>query len=146
MKNNQNRKIVDRTEIREGENGYYLSVPNHNDQANIKILPGSYNTEKYTNRIVAREEMDLYEKRDKIQQLFKSPSKECEVPKDEDATYWRVIVSRQPSLRTVKTIVSKSGEKVSNQKNNYLNNCFKFKKDAEERVKEIQAVLCIELE
>lgn len=90
--------------------------------------------------------MDLYEKRDKIQQLFKNPSKECEVPKDEDATYWRVIVSRQPSLRTVKTIVSKSGEKVSNQKNNYLNNCFKFKKDAEERVKEIQAVLCIELE
>ena len=129
-----------------GENCSSLSVPNHNDWANIKILPGSYNTEKYTNRIVAREEMDLYEKRDKIQQLFKNPSKECEVPKDEDATYWRVIVSRQPSLRTVKTIVSKSGEKVSNQKNNYLNNCFKFKKDAEERVKEIQAVLCIELE
>lgn len=77
MKNNQNRKIVDRTEIREGENCSYLSVPNHNDWANIKILPGSYNTEKYTNRIVAREEMDLYEKRDKIQQLFKNPSKEC---------------------------------------------------------------------
>lgn len=81
----------------------------------------------------------------KYNSYSKTPAKNV-VPKDEDATYWRVIVSRQPSLRTVKTIVSKSGEKVSNQKNNYLNNCFKFKKDAEERVKEIQAVLCIELE
>lgn len=82
MKNNQNRKIIDSSEIREGESCYYLSVPNHNDWANVKILPGSYNTEKYTKRIVAREEIDLYEKREKIQQLFKKiPAKNVKCPK-----------------------------------------------------------------
>ena len=137
----QNRFIVDELSIKEGEICYYLSVPNDNDWAGTKILPGFYTALNYSKCIVASTEIELEDKKNKLQQLF---SKECEAPENDDDKYWRVVVTGQSNIKTVHALESKSGEKVCNQVNNYPNNCFKYEKDALQRVDEIKAVLGIE--
>ena len=140
----QNRFIVDELSIKEGESCYYLSVPNDNDWAGTNILPGFYTAVNYSKCIVARTKKELEEKKKKLQQLFINPSKNCEVPENDDDKYWRVIVTGQSNIKTVQALESKPGEKVCNQVNNYLNNCFKYEEDAWQRVAEIKAVLGIE--
>ena len=137
----QNRFIVDELSIKEGEICYYLSVPNDNNWAGTEILSGFYTAVNYSKCIVAREEIELEDKKNKLQQLF---SKKCKAPENDDDKYWRVVVTGQSNIKTVHALESKSGEKVCNQVNNYLNNCFKYKEDALQRVDEIKAVLGIE--
>ena len=137
----QNRFIVDELSIKEGEKCYYLSVPNDNDWTGTKILQGFYTAVNYSKCIVSSTEKELEEKKNELQQLF---SKECEAPENDDDKYWRVVVTGQSNIKTVHALESKSGEKVCNQVNNYLNNCFKYKEDALQRVDEIKAVLGIE--
>lgn len=137
----QNRFIVDELNIKEGEQCYYLSVPNDNDWAGTEILTGFYIAANYSKCITARTEEELEDKKNKLQQLFINPSKNCEVPENDDDKYWRVIVTGQSNLKTVHAIESRSGEKVCNQVNNYQNNCFKHEEDAWQRVAEIKAVL-----
>lgn len=137
----QNRFIVDELSIKEGESCYYLSVPNDNDWAGTNILPGFYTAVNYSKCIVARTKKELEEKKKKLQQLFINPSKNCEVPENDDDKYWRVIVTGQSNIKTVQALESKPGEKVCNQVNNYLNNCFKYEEDAWQRVAEIKDVL-----
>lgn len=138
----QNRFIVDELiDIKEGEPCYYLSVPNDNDWAGTKILPGFYTAVNYSKCIVARTEKELEDKRNKLQQLFINPSKVCEVPENDDDKYWRVIVTGQSNIKTVHAKESEPEEKVCNQVNNYLNNCFKYEEDAWHRVAEIKDVL-----
>lgn len=140
----QNRFIVDELSIKEGERCYYLSVPNDNNWAGTEILSGFYTAVNYSKCIVARTEIELEAKKNKLQQLFINPSKNCEVPENDDDKYWRVVVTGQSNIKTVHALESKSGEKVCNQVNNYLNNCFKYEEDAWQRVAEIKAVLGIE--
>ena len=140
----QNRFIVDELSIKEGEICYYLSVPNDNDWAGTKILPGFYTAVNYSKCIVASTEIELEDKKNKLQQLFINPSKNCEAPENDDDKYWRVVVTGQSNIKTVHALESKPGEKVCNQVNNYLNNCFKYEEDAWQRVAEIKAVLGIE--
>lgn len=140
----QNRFIVDELNIKEGERCYYLSVPNDNDWAGTTILPGFYVAANYSKCITARTEKELEDKKNKLQQLFINPSKACEIPENDDDKYWRIIVTGQSNLMTVHAKESESGEKVCNQVNNYLNNCFKYEEDAWQRVAEIKAVLGIE--
>lgn len=140
----QNRFIVDELSIKEGERCYYLSVPNDNDWAETEILTGFYVAANYSKCITARTEEELEDKKNKLQQLFINPSKNCEVPENDDDKYWRVVVTGQSNIKTVHALESKSGEKVCNQVNNYLNNCFKYEEDAWQRVAEIKAVLGIE--
>lgn len=140
----QNRFIMDELNIKEGEHCYYLSVPYDNDWAGTEILDGYYVAANYTKCIVARTKEELKEKKSKLQQLFINPSKDCEVPENDDDKYWRVIVTGQSNLKTVHAKESEQGEKVCNQVNNYLNNCFKYEEDAWHRVAEIKAVLGIE--
>lgn len=137
----QNRFIVDELSIKEGEKCYYLSVPNDNDWTGTKILQGFYTAVNYSKCIVSSTEIELEDKKNKLQQLF---SKECEAPENDDDKYWRVVVTGQSNIKTVHALESKSGEKVCNQVNNYPNNCFKYEKDALQRVDEIKAVLGIE--
>lgn len=140
----QNRFIVDELSIKEGEKCYYLSVPNDNNWAGTEILSGFYTAVNYSKCIVASTEIELEDKKNKLQQLFINPSKNCEAPENDDDKYWRVVVTGQSNIKTVHALESKSGEKVCNQVNNYLNNCFKYKEDALQRVDEIKAVLGIE--
>ena len=140
----QNRFIVDELSIKEGERCYYLSVPNDNNWAGTEILSGFYTAVNYSKCIVARTEIELEAKKNKLQQLFINPSKNCEVPENDDDKYWRVVVTGQSNIKTVHALESKSGEEVCNQVNNYLNNCFKYEEDAWQRVAEIKAVLGIE--
>lgn len=140
----QNRFIVDELSIKEGERCYYLSVPNDNNWAGTEILSGFYTAVNYSKCIVARTEIELEDKKNKLQQLFINPSKNCEAPENDDDKYWRVVVTGQSNIKTVHALESKSGEKVCNQVNNYLNNCFKYEEDAWQRVAEIKAVLGIE--
>ena len=140
----QNRFIVDELSIKEGERCYYLSVPNDNNWAGTEILSGFYTAVNYSKCIVARTEIELEAKKNKLQQLFINPSKNCEAPENDDDKYWRVVVTGQSNIKTVHALESKSGEKVCNQVNNYLNNCFKYEEDAWQRVAEIKAVLGIE--
>lgn len=137
----QNRFIVDELSIKEGERCYYLSVPNDNDWAETEILTGFYVAANYSKCITARTEVELEDKKNKLQQLFINPSKNCEVPENDDDKYWRVIVTGQSNLKTVHAIESRSGEKVCNQVNNYQNNCFKYEEDAWQRVAEIKDIL-----
>lgn len=133
----QNRFIVDELNIKEGESCCYLSVPNGNDWANTKLSKDYYAAANYSKCIVAREEKELEEKKNKLKKLFLNPNKVCEIPENDNDKFWCVVVSGESNLLTVHAKESEPGERVCDS------NRFKNKEDAESRVEEIKNIITV---
>ena len=127
-------------ELREGDNCYYLSVPNQNDWANIKILPGTYSQGPYSNCICAKTEDLLRDRQSKIQDLFKNMNIERyrQCPKGEK-NFYRITVSDDSNFDCI-NVQSPDGSKSDNQIQ-YTNNCFLRQNDAIEIARKISSIL-----
>lgn len=128
--------------MEEGEQTLYLSVPNENDWAKIKLKNGPYHKSGFTNCIyVSLYDTDginkLVDKIVAIRALFNTITYEMA----QNDNYYRVNVTTASNLKTV-DVEDIDETKLKNQKL-YLNNYFKRKEDAIKVVQEIKNILDI---
>ena len=139
--NIENRLIMDKIYLKNGDFCSYLSLPNCNDWKNITIIHGEFKENgEYDNCIVVKttEMKTLTSMIEKIKELFNNNYRQVG---GEDGHYYRIVTTYPSDLKTMHVISSKQCEKPCNQ---YKGNRFENVSDAMEMCNKIAKELGIE--
>lgn len=128
-------------ELQDEDPCWYLSVGNDNDWANTKVLPGTYNSERYSKCICSKSRVELDAKCEEIKAIFSDKNFSYEQEKEDGKTYFRIFVSHQSDIQTIN--YEESNKNTLDQYTNYHNNCFLKEDDAIEVANKICDVLKI---
>lgn len=137
----QNRLIIDKEQLIDGEMCYYLSVPKCNDWANIEIIKSYFcnNAGEYEKCVVVKSERrkKIDELSRKIKDLFK---KQYERPRQDCEQFYRIKTSTASDIRTLEVVTSPQKE-LKDQMSNYTGNYFANIADAMTVVNEICEII-----
>lgn len=127
-------------ELKEGDKCYYLSVPNQNGWADIRVIKGEYHQGPYANCIYSSSQEALNEKAKKIQALFRDMKTERYKQSPDDAKeYYRISISDNSNFGEL--IVIRDTTLSSGNQKQYLNNHFLELDDAISIAETIRRIL-----
>lgn len=128
-------------ELQDEDPCWYLSVGNDNDWANTKVLPGTFNSERYSKCICSKSKIELDRKCEEIKAIFSNKNFPYEQVKEDGETYFKIYVSHPSDIQFIK--YKESNTNTLDQYTNYHNNCFLKEDDAIEVANKICDVLKI---